>query len=76
MPPEVDGLNFAPRVRVPVLMVNGRYDFGVPFAVNQVPLFRLLGSPDKDKLPGAGHHRPARPLSSGARYSSTSARAP
>ena len=49
MPPEVDGLNFAPRVRVPVLMVNGRYDFGAPFETNQLPLFRLLGSPAKDK---------------------------
>jgi dienelactone hydrolase len=49
LPPEVDALNFAPRVRVPVLMINGRYDFGAPFETNQVPLFRLLGSPEKDK---------------------------
>jgi dienelactone hydrolase len=49
MPPEVDGVNFASRVRVPVLMVNGRYDFAAPFETNQVPLFRLLGSPAKDK---------------------------
>ena len=49
MPPEVDGLNFAPRVRAPVLMINGRYDFGAPFETNQLPLFRLLGSPAKDK---------------------------
>ena len=25
-PPEIDELNFAPRVRIPVLMLNGRYD--------------------------------------------------
>jgi dienelactone hydrolase len=49
MPAEVDGINFAPRVRVPVLMVNGRYDFAAPFETTQVPLFRLLGSPEKDK---------------------------
>ncbi len=49
MPAEVDGLNFAPRVHVPVLMVTGRYDFALPFETNQVPLFRLLGSPEKDK---------------------------
>lgn len=48
-PPEVDGVNFASRVRVPVLMVNGRFDFSAPFETNQVPLFRLLGSPAKDK---------------------------
>ena len=28
--PEVDELNFAPRVKVPVLMLNGRFDFGYP----------------------------------------------
>jgi dienelactone hydrolase len=49
LPPEVDALNFAPRVRVPVLMVNGRYDFMAPYETSQVPLFRLLGSPAKDK---------------------------
>ena len=48
-PPEVDGVNFASRVRVPVLMVNGRHDFSAPFETNQMPLFRLLGSPAKDK---------------------------
>jgi eukaryotic-like serine/threonine-protein kinase len=47
--PEVDALNFAPRVRAPVLMINGRYDFTAPFETTQVPLFRLLGSPAKDK---------------------------
>ena len=30
VPPEVDGFNFAPHVRAPVLMVNGRYDFTAP----------------------------------------------
>ena len=49
LPPEVDGLNYAPRVRVPVLMINGRYDFTEPFETSQQPLFRLLGSPAKDK---------------------------
>ena len=49
LPAEVDGLHFAPRVRVPVLMINGRYDFGVPFETNQQPLFRLLGSKPGDK---------------------------
>jgi dipeptidyl aminopeptidase/acylaminoacyl peptidase len=49
LPPEVDALNFAPHVRVPVLMINGRYDFSGPYETNQRPLFRLLGSPEKDK---------------------------
>src|SRR5262249_7492243 len=29
-PPEIDPINFAPRVRMPTLMVNGRYDFELP----------------------------------------------
>jgi eukaryotic-like serine/threonine-protein kinase len=47
--PEVDPIHFAPRVRMPVLMLNGRYDFGFPLQSSQVPLFRLLGTPEKDK---------------------------
>ena len=49
LPPEVDALNFAPHVRVPVLMVNGRYDFIAPYGTSQVPLFRLFGTPEEDK---------------------------
>ncbi len=48
-PPEVDAVNFAPRVKVPVLMLNGRYDFGHPVETDQLPMFRLLGTPEKDK---------------------------
>jgi dipeptidyl aminopeptidase/acylaminoacyl peptidase len=47
--PEVDPFNFAPRVRVPVLMLNGRYDFLSPLDTSQRPLFRLLATPVKDK---------------------------
>lgn len=43
--PEVDPLNFAPHVKVPVLMVNGRYDNGFPMETSQNPMFRLLGTP-------------------------------
>jgi len=49
LPPEVDPFNFAPRVSIPVLMINGRYDFDVPYNTRQLPLFRLLGTPLKDK---------------------------
>jgi eukaryotic-like serine/threonine-protein kinase len=47
--PEVEPANFAPRVRQPVLMVNGRYDYIFPLTLSQAPLFRLFGAPDKDK---------------------------
>ena len=35
--PEVDPVNFAPRVKVPVLMLNGRYDYFYPTATSQEP---------------------------------------
>jgi len=46
---EVDPINFAPRIRVPVLMVNGRYDSLLPMDLSQDPMFCLLGTPDRDK---------------------------
>jgi dienelactone hydrolase len=47
--PEIDLLNYAPRVRMPTLMLNGRYDFETPFETAQRPLFALLGSPAEHK---------------------------
>ena len=44
-PPEADPLNFAPRVTVPVLMLNGDQDFIFEAELSQKPLFRFLGSP-------------------------------
>jgi dienelactone hydrolase len=49
VPPEIDPVNYAPRVRMPTLMLNGRYDFGEPVEQAQRPLFVLLGSADEDK---------------------------
>jgi dienelactone hydrolase len=51
VPPEIDVLNYAPRVVVPTLMLNGRYDFETPYETAQRPLFALLGSP-----PGSKRH--------------------
>ncbi len=48
-PPELDPFNFAPRVTTPILMINGRYDFDTPYNTCQLPLFRWLGVPPKDK---------------------------
>jgi pimeloyl-ACP methyl ester carboxylesterase len=47
--PETDVFNFLPRFRVPVLMVNGRYDYTFPLETSQQPFFRWLGTPEKDK---------------------------
>jgi dienelactone hydrolase len=49
VPPEVDPWNFAPHVKIPVLMQNGRDDFLFAVEASQRPLFRLLGTPEKDK---------------------------
>jgi dienelactone hydrolase len=49
VPPEVDSWNFASRVRVPVLMLNGRDDFSFPLESSQNPLFEQLGTLAADK---------------------------
>lgn len=56
--PEADTINFAPRVTIPILMINGKYDFDTPLNTCQIPLFRSLGTPAKDKRTAvfdAGH---------------------
>jgi len=47
--PEIDELNFAPRVRTPTLMLSGRDDFRFPLELSQKPMFRLLGTKAEDK---------------------------
>jgi dipeptidyl aminopeptidase/acylaminoacyl peptidase len=47
--PEANPVRFAPRVRTPTLMINGRDDFLMPYTVSQKPLFDLLGSPVEHK---------------------------
>ena len=47
--PEVDPFNFVCRVKIPVLMLNGRYDHYFPVETAQKPMFMMLGTPDVDK---------------------------
>jgi dienelactone hydrolase len=58
-PAEVNSWHFAPRVRTPVLMVNGRYDFRFHLDSIQRPLFKALGTkePDKRHVLFDGGHR-------------------
>jgi dipeptidyl aminopeptidase/acylaminoacyl peptidase len=59
--PEGDPFNFAPRIRIPVLMINGRNDFQFSLTQQQIPMFQLLGSSPKDKrhfLVEGGHVPP------------------
>jgi len=57
--PQVDVLNFLPRVTVPTLMVNGRYDGLLPLESSAEPFYELLGTSPQDKrlhaLDDAGH---------------------
>ena len=58
-PREVDSWNFAPRYRVPTLMVNGKQDFIFPYETNQKVLFDALGTPAAHKklIAYEGGHR-------------------
>ena len=61
LPAEVERVIFAPRASVPVLMLNGRYDYAFPLDTCQVPMFRLLGAPPDNKrhiIYESGHHPP------------------
>ncbi len=63
VPPEIDVVNFAPRSRVPTLMINGRDDYLTPVESSQRPFFELLGAPPEDKrhaLLDGGHLPPDR----------------
>jgi dienelactone hydrolase len=40
---------YAQKVKVPVLMVNGREDVLLPLRTSQIPMYELLGTPDEHK---------------------------
>jgi len=47
--PEVEPINFAPRIKAPTLMLNGKYDFFYPTETSQLPMFRFLGASAEQK---------------------------
>jgi len=47
--PEQDSLHYLPRIKIPVLMLNGEYDAIFPRVESQEPMFGLLGTRAKDK---------------------------
>ena len=61
MLPEVETRNYLPRVKVPILMVNGRDDFTRPLAQSQQPFFERLGTPAANKrhVVVSGGHLPS-----------------
>ena len=46
---EVEPVNYLPRIRIPVIMLNGKYDFFFPVKTAQEPFFKFLGTPAADK---------------------------
>jgi formylglycine-generating enzyme required for sulfatase activity/dienelactone hydrolase len=47
--PVADPVNFAARVKIPVVMLNGRFDFFFPTELSQKPMFDSLGTPPEHK---------------------------
>ena len=54
--PVVEPLNFAPRIRVPVLMLRGENDNVYPLETQARPLFDLLGSGQDSLFIAPGGH--------------------
>jgi len=47
--PTLDPVSYASRIRIPVLMVNGKEDFVFPYATSQLPMYEFLGTPEAHK---------------------------
>jgi len=63
--PEVNIVNYLPRINIPFLMLNGRYDYYRPYEKNLKPFYNLLGTPTEDKyllLYETGHFVPKHEL--------------
>jgi pimeloyl-ACP methyl ester carboxylesterase len=57
--PEAANFNFAPYIKPPKLMINGRQDEEHPWNTRALPLWNLLREPKElVLLDGAGHHPP------------------
>jgi dipeptidyl aminopeptidase/acylaminoacyl peptidase len=59
--PEADPFNYAPRVNVPILMLNGRYDYYLPVETSQSAMYRMFATREPDKrhvLYETGHFVP------------------
>jgi len=48
--PEADGINYVTRIKIPTLMLNGRYDTSFPYEFTVKPMFDFLGTPDEHKV--------------------------
>ena len=53
--PEVNPVNFAPHIRAPKLMLNGRYDEVYSYRIHSEPLYKLLREPKRLAVFDGGH---------------------
>jgi eukaryotic-like serine/threonine-protein kinase len=63
--PEVDPFNYVSRVKIPTLMLNGKYDADFQYETSQKPLYELLGTPEQNKhqfIYESGHFVPRNEL--------------
>jgi pimeloyl-ACP methyl ester carboxylesterase len=56
--PEANAMHFVPRIRTPVLMMNGRFDESMSWDDEVEPLFRLLPEPKQLQAFDGGHMPP------------------
>ena len=47
--PEADQINYVSRIKIPTLMLNGRYDYMFPYEKTVLPFYNLLGTAVEDK---------------------------
>jgi dienelactone hydrolase/predicted Ser/Thr protein kinase len=48
--PETNPVNYVTRVKIPTLMLNGRYDMTFPYEMSAKPMLDLLGTPKENKV--------------------------
>jgi hypothetical protein len=53
--PEANAINFAPHIKAPKLMLNGRYDEADPLKTEAEPLYKLLRQPKRLTVFEGGH---------------------
>tara|TARA_X000001036_G_C20479666_1_gene725087 strand:- start:337 stop:903 length:567 start_codon:yes stop_codon:yes gene_type:complete len=62
---EIESYLYTPRIKCPVIMLNGKYDVFFPLETSQKPMFDLLGTPKEDKkhyVFQSGHYVPRKKL--------------
>ena len=62
---EIEPYLYTPRIKCPVIMLNGKYDVFFPLESSQKPMFELLGTNKEDKkhyVYTSGHYVPRKKL--------------